>query len=135
MPASHGWSFELVLGRRLNTVVLRNRITIGSWASGLCALQLTMIRRAWRPALRASNDFSHSLKMACVIYALLLFRYLQPMVSRLMFFQTTRTFRLSYDKERQLVTSIAIAAHCQGDTLFVLFAAFQMLCCQRIICL
>ena len=68
-------------------MVLRYRITIGSWASGLCALQFSMIRRTWRPAMRASNDFSHSLKMACVIYALLFFRYLQPMVSMLMFLE------------------------------------------------
>ena len=37
--------------------------------------------------MRASNDFSLSLKMACVIYALLFFRYLQPMVSMLMFLE------------------------------------------------
>ena len=73
--------------------------------------------------------------MACVIHALLLFRFVAADGVKVDIFKTTRTFRLSYDEERQLVTSIAIAAHYQGDTLFVLFAAFQLLCCQRIICL
>ena len=48
-------------------------------------------------------------------------------------FGTTRTFRLSSDEKQQRVTSIAIKAHCQDDTRFDLFAAFQLLGCQQII--
>jgi hypothetical protein len=97
-----------------------NVTTDANCINGICALQLSIIKRKLRPAIRASNPFNYSRKMTCVIQAFGLLRYLHPKLSWLTFLKQrgflylpmTRSGSLSEPSALQHTASVRHSLFC-----------------------